>query len=116
MTENNTVELHEDADGQLSLFKEELTAEQKPSTDEELKKAIEEQMRKIQRQNLLIGSQTMCSVILQKIVVAQSKPGKMTMNDYKRLVKDIQNFCETGLSRKVNVDGETEPKSKTTQN
>jgi hypothetical protein len=37
------------------------------------------------------------------------KPGKRTMNDYKRFIKDLKNFCDTGLSRKVNADGETEP-------
>lgn len=108
---NNTVELHEDADGQLNLFKE---GQQQPETagaDDPLKQAIEEQLKKIQRQNLLLGAQTMCSVVLQKIIAAQSKPGKMTMNDYKRLVKDIQKFCETGISRKINADGETEPKT-----
>ena len=74
-----------------------------------LKDAIEAQMKKIQRQSMLIGAQTMCRVILEKIIVAEVKPGKRTMNDYKRLIKDIKNFCETGISRKVNADGETKP-------
>lgn len=107
---NNIVELHEDIDGQLNLFEEEQQSEP-ASTDDQLKQAIEEQLKKIQRQNLLLGAQTMCSVVLQKITAAQSKPGKMTMNDYKRLVKNIQKFCETGISRKINADGETEPKT-----
>lgn len=110
---NNIVELHEDTDGQLNLFEEEQQQQQPEpeSADDPLKQAIEEQLKKIQRQNLLLGAQTMCSVVLQKITAAQSKPGKMTMNDYKRLVKDIQKFCETGISRKINADGETEPKT-----
>lgn len=74
-----------------------------------LKEAIEAQMRKLQRQNILIGAQTACRVVLEKILVFKSKQGKPTMNDYKRLVKDIQKFCETGVSRKINADGETEP-------
>ena len=78
-------------------------------TEDPLKAAIESQMKKIQRQSMLIGAQTSCSVILNKIAVAMGKPGKRTMNDYKRIIKDIQQFCETGLSRKVNADGETEP-------
>lgn len=113
---NNIVELHEDTDGQLNLFEEEYQQPEPASTDDPLKQAIEEQLKKIQRQNLLLGAQTMCSVVLQKITAAQSKPGKMTMNDYKRLVKDIQKFCETGISRKINTDGETEPKAETVQN
>jgi hypothetical protein len=77
--------------------------------DELFRAAVEEQLRKVQRQNLMIGAQTVCSVILEKVMAAMKQPGKRTMNDYKRLVKDIENFCRTGLSRKVNADGETEP-------
>jgi hypothetical protein len=101
------------------ITKKEIAEEQTTSTEEEittteqetdpLKEAIEEQLKKIQRQNLLIGAQTMCRVILDKIIATESKPGKTTMADYRRLVKDIRNFCATGLSRKVNADGETEP-------
>lgn len=78
-------------------------------SNDELKEAINNQMRKLQRQSMLLGSQAMCSVILEKIVTTTNKPGKRTMNDYKRLIKDIEDFCRTGLSRKVNTDGETEP-------
>lgn len=77
--------------------------------EDPLKAAIESQMKKIQRQSMLIGAQTSCTVILNKITVAMNKPGKRTMNDYKRIIKDIESFCRTGLSRKVNADGETEP-------
>lgn len=77
------------------------TAEKDP-----LKEAIETQMRKIQRQSMLIGAQTMCRVVLDKILTFKSKQGKPTMNDYKRLVKDVQNFCEVGISRKIDANGE----------
>lgn len=77
------------------------TAEKDP-----LKEAIEKQMRNIQRQSMLIGAQTMCRVVLDKILTFKSKQGKPTMNDYKRLVKDVQNFCETGISRKIDANGE----------
>lgn len=78
-------------------------------TDDELRAAIETQMTKLRRQNILIGAQTACSVILEKIITATSKPGKMSMNDYKRVIKDIENFCRVGISRKINADGEAEP-------
>lgn len=115
MDENKTYEMHEEEDGQLSLFKEQVS-ESEPKTDDDLRNAIEEQMRKIARQNMLIGAQTMCHVVLEKIAVAQSQPGKRTMNDYKRLIKDIEQFCRTCLSRKINTDGETEPVEETVQN
>ena len=77
--------------------------------EDPLKEAINEQLKKIQRQNLLLGAQTICHTVLEKILKAEMQPGKRTMNDYRRLVKDLKKFCETGLSRKVNTDGETEP-------
>lgn len=82
---------------------EEITEEAK----DDLKVAIEEQFKKIQTQNLLLGAQTACSVVMQKIIAFEEQPGKRTLNDHRRLFKDIKAFCETGLSRKVNPDGTT---------
>ena len=89
--------------------------EEQPDTDtkslsnDELKDAISTQMRKIQRQSMLLGAQTACSVIFEKILKTESVPGKRTMNDYKRLIKDVRNFCEVGMSRIINEHGELEP-------
>lgn len=107
----NTVE--EQLEGQTTMFGDEVVTNNVQSdaaqTDDALKDAIDAQLKKIQRQNMLIGAQTICTVVLEKIVAAMKKPGKRTMNDYKRLIKDIEQFCRTGLSRNVNSDGETEP-------
>ena len=84
-------------------------APEQNSEEDPLKEAINEQLKKIQRQNLLLGAQTICHTVLEKILKAEMQPGKRTMNDYRRLIKDLKKFCETGLSRKVNTDGETEP-------
>jgi hypothetical protein len=73
----------------------------------ELKDAISETVKKVRTQALLLGSQAMCSTILQKIKAFEQKSGKLTLNDHRRLVADIKNFCEIGLSRKVNLDGTT---------
>ena len=83
--------------------------EEPTMNNDELKTAIEETMEQIRTQSMLLGAQAMCSVVQQKIAVAMSKPGKRSLNDYKRLVKEIIDFCETGLSRKVNPDGTTSP-------
>lgn len=77
--------------------------------NDELKNAIDEQMRNLRRQSMLIGSQTACRVILEKLYAHHSKPGKKTYRDYERLFKEIKEFCETGISRKVNADGTTSP-------
>lgn len=76
-------------------------------SNDELKGAIKDIMEKNRTQALLLGAQAMCSTVLQKINTFERKQGKITMNDYKRLVKDIKSFCEVGLSRKVNLDGTT---------
>ena len=74
-----------------------------------LKDALEEQFKKIRTQNLLLGAQTMAQVILEKMIVWEKQPGKRTLNDHRRLIKDIRQFCEAGLSRKVNPDGTISP-------
>lgn len=81
--------------------------------NDELKKAIEEQMSKLRTQSMLLGSQAMCRVILQKIYEHLAKPGKKSYRDYERLVNDIKKFCEIGISRKVNEDGTTSEIEKT---
>lgn len=120
-TMKNTIENKEEINGQMSLFEDEVVSDKPeesaiPQSNDELKKAIEDQLTKIRRQSILIGAQTACTVILEKIMVLLKKPGKITMNDYKRLVKDIQQFCETGISRKINADGEPEPIKKEDNN
>ena len=70
-----------------------------------LKDALEEQFKKIRTQNLLLGAQTMAQVILEKMIVWEKQPGKRTLNDHRRLIKDIKQFCEVGLSKQVNPDG-----------
>ena len=77
--------------------------------NDELKKAIEEQMSKIRNHNLALGFKTSCSSVLQKIVVFKKQPGKRSYRDYERLIGDIQKFCETALYKKVNADGSVEP-------
>lgn len=74
----------------------------------ELKGAIEETLSKIRSQSMLLGAQAICRTILDKIVMFERDNSKKSNNDHKRLIKDIKKFCETGLSRQVNFDGETE--------
>lgn len=91
-----------------------------PEATGELKAAIEKQLSQIRTQSMLLGAQSLCQIIVQKIYAFESTPGKKSANDYKRLIKDIKKFVETGLSRKVNLDGTTEEivkdESETTQN
>ena len=102
MDENKTnVELEQES---LAMVDEAETSDK-----DELTKAVEEQMSKLRTQSMLIGAQTVCRVVLQKIYSTMSQPGKKSYRDYERLIADIKNFCETGISRQVNTDGTTSP-------
>ena len=98
----------ETKDGQQMLYDGAVEPKDE-NTDDKLKEAIESQLSKIRRQSMLLGMQVCCHTVLDKIVTAMKKPGKRTMKDYKRLVKDIEQFCQIGVSRKINADGEADP-------
>lgn len=100
MDENENVEMQE-----------EVVEDVKDMSNDELKNAISESMNKLRLQAMYLGAQTMCSAVLQKIMVLENKQGKITMNDYKRLVKDIKGFCQVGLSKQVNNDGTVSTKT-----
>lgn len=103
VTENNNEQVEEKKENEVN-------------TDEVLKGAIEEILSKARRQSMLLGFQVSCQAVLDKISEFERKPGSKSNNDHKRLIKDIKNFCEIGVSRKVNTDGETEPIEETAQN
>jgi hypothetical protein len=106
-TENKNVELDE----QTGLFEDEVEPQIEPEVKDDLKDAIEETLSKIRRQSMLLGFQVACQSVLDKITAFERKPGSKSNNDHKRLIKDIKQFVEQGLSRKVNTDGETEPET-----
>lgn len=108
-TKNNNVELNEQVDLPVNETDNESEIQVTPEVKDELKEAVEETLSKLRRQSMLLGAQAICQTILDKITVFERKPGSKSNNDHKRLIKDIKHFCEVGLSRKVNKDGETEP-------
>lgn len=88
--------------------------------DDALKGAIEEQLSKIRRQSMILGFRVSCQTVLDKITAFERSPGSKSNNDHKRLIKEIKKFCETGLARKMNENGEIEvpeeTESETVQN
>lgn len=79
-----------------------------PKSNDELKGAIEEQLSKIRSQSMIIGFRVACQTILDKVSAFERTPGTKSNNDHKRLIKEIKKFAETGLSRKMNDNGEIE--------
>lgn len=95
--ENKVVEVQEDT----SLM-----------NNEELKEAIEAQLRKHQNYGMQVGVQVIAHSILDKINAFERTPGKKSNNDHKRLIKDIKKFCETGLSRQAKFEDDEENSTK----
>lgn len=109
-TENKNVEL----DQQTNLAENGVETQIEPEAKDELKDAIETTLSKLRRQSMLLGFQVACQSVLDKITAFERKQGSKSNNDHKRLIKDIKQFVEQGLSRKVTTDGETD--SQTVQN
>lgn len=87
-----------------------------PIDEEQFKAAVEETLEKVRTQSMLVGCQVICQAILDRIYAFESSYGKKSANDYKRCLKDLRQFCTTGVSRTVNPDGTTTPKEETAQN
>lgn len=102
MTEENKV-LNEEME--VDIESKDISADEK----DPLKEALEEQFNKLRLQSMLLGAQTVSQVILDKIAQWEVQPGKRTLNDHRRLIKELKQFCKVGVSRKVNPDGTTSP-------
>ena len=87
---------------------EEQEQEQNPLYSEELKEAVMARMQSIYNDGMIVGFQTACHTALHKIYTFESSHGKKSTNDYKRCIKDLKKFFETGISRKVNSDENSE--------
>lgn len=82
--------------------------EQNPLDNEELKEAIMARMQQIYNDGMIVGFQTACHTALNKIYEFERSAGKKSTNDYKRCLKDLKKFFETGISRNVSSNEETE--------
>ena len=83
---------------------------QNEMSSDDLKEATRQVLERIRTQSMLLGAQAISSVILQKIEAWHKQPGKRTLNDCKRLIKDLDAYCTIGISKKVNLDGTTSDK------
>ena len=76
--------------------------------DDEFQTALEETMKKqfekVRMAGLLAGAKGICGVVVQYINQFNNSPGKRTLNDYRRLVKKINEFCSVSLNKKVDEE------------
>ena len=74
-------------------------------TDEEIQAALEEamnkQFEKVRMAGMLAGAKGICGAIMQYIYQFNSLQGKKTLNDHRRLVKKIYDFCSVSLNKKI---------------
>ncbi len=84
-----------------------MNEENKKSETELIKEEIKKVMDKARYNGMLIGGKSVCKVISDKINAFERSPGNKSNNDHKRLIKDIKNFVEIGLSRKTDSEDET---------
>lgn len=64
---------------------------------DELTLSIEEEVKKMERQAMHQGMKVTCGAILTMINQLVNKPGKISLNDYRRLIKDVVKFCNNTL-------------------
>lgn len=83
---------------------------------DEFDEVVRKEMTNVHTRGMMLGVQVTCKMVLDKITAAMMQPGKRSMNDYKRLVKEIEQFCRTGVSRKINADGTTAEVEEAVQN
>lgn len=66
-----------------------------------LEEAMKKQFEKVRMAGMLAGAKGICGAIMQYIYQFNSSPGKRTLNDYRRLVKKINEFCSISLNKKI---------------
>lgn len=66
---------------------------------EEVKAKAEEKFSKFQSDMMILGVRIASRSINNMIVEFKQSPGKKSTNDYKRLVKKIEEFCNRSLAK-----------------
>ena len=78
------------------------------NTDDKFQAALEEAMKKqfekVRMAGMLAGAKGICGSVAQYIYQFNSSPGKKSLNDYRRLVKKINEFCSVSLRKKIDEE------------
>ena len=82
---------------------EQLNPEEMPNDEFQtaLEEAMKKQFEKVRMAGMLTGAKGICGAIMQYIYQFNSSPGKKTLNDHRRLVKKIYDFCSVSLNKKI---------------
>lgn len=80
-----------------------MTEEQEQEASDKLRDKLTEGMEKLRTQSMLLGGKAMATVIYNMIQKFHSMPGKRTLNDHRRLIKEIEKFCKTSVDHEVEI-------------
>lgn len=80
-----------------------MTEEQEQEASDKLRDKLTDGMEKLRTQAMLLGGKAMATVIYNMIQKFHSMPGKRTLNDHRRLIKEIENFCKTAVDHEVEI-------------
>lgn len=86
---------------------EQVDVKESNDKNDEFDEVVRKEMTNVHTRGMMLGVQVTCKMVLDKITAAMMQPGKRSMNDYRRLIKEIEQFCQTGVSRRINADGTT---------
>lgn len=83
-------------------------AEIKNANEEELRKVIERWFEATRTDGLKIGAQLISAAVYAAIQKNLNKEGKITMNDYKRVIKEITKIIQVQLTKQNDSEKEKE--------
>lgn len=83
-------------------------AEIKNANEEELRKVIERWFEATRTDGLKIGAQLISAAVYAAIQKNLNKEGKITMNDYKRAIKEITKIIQVQLTKQSDSEKEKE--------
>lgn len=68
---------------------------------DEIKQLANDVIEKTRTQAMLLGGRSMAIVVANMIDEAMRQPGKRTMNDMRRIVKKVRDFCQVAIDHEV---------------
>lgn len=80
---------------------------------DEIKQLANDVIEKTRAHAMLLGGRSMAVVVANMIDEAMHQPGKRTMNDMRRIVKKVRDFCQVAIDHPVEAPkfGEDEDES-----
>ena len=68
---------------------------------DEIKKLANDVIEQTRTHAMLLGGRSMAVVVANMIDEAMRQPGKRTMNDMRRIVKKVRDFCQVAIDHPV---------------